>query len=210
MKKFLMLLIAACLMAPIYADSAKDLRKAKEKEKKEKMKEYKKEGWKLFGSSRTLDVKLLEHYQKLEELGADGHEIVGIATNVKSKSTAHQRAITDAATSYAQAAGRTLKGRILQDIADNESLDDDAAFNHFYAAFESQVEKEIQGEMEESYSVIHDNGNGTYDLQTFFIVSEGQASRARMRALENAMKESEVAQKHAQKISDFVKAGFEY
>ena len=82
-------------------------------------------------------------------------------------------------------------------------------FDHFYGAYERLVEKEIKGEMEESYSVIRDNGDGTYELQTFYIVSESAASKARLRALENALKESEAAQRNADKISSFVREGFE-
>lgn len=74
---------------------------------------------------------------------------------------------------------------------------------------ERLVEKEIKGEMEESYSVIRDNGDGPYELQTFYIVSESAASKARLRALENALKESEAAQRNADKISSFVREGFE-
>lgn len=46
MKKLIMLIVAACLMAPMaMADTNKQLQKALNKEKKEKMKEYKKENW---------------------------------------------------------------------------------------------------------------------------------------------------------------------
>ena len=70
MKKLIMLIVAACLMAPMaMADTNKQLQKALNKEKKEKMKEYKKENWKLFASSRTLEVALLKHYDKLNTLG---------------------------------------------------------------------------------------------------------------------------------------------
>nr|WP_290393144.1 hypothetical protein [uncultured Muribaculum sp.] len=47
MKKLIMLIVAACLMAPMaMADTNKQLQKALNKEKKEKMKEYKKENCK--------------------------------------------------------------------------------------------------------------------------------------------------------------------
>ena len=46
-------------------------------------------------------------------------------------------------------------------------------------------------------------------MQTYFLVDEEAASKARIRAYEQAVKESEAAQKMANKISDFVRAGFE-
>ncbi len=40
-------------------------------------------------------------------------------------------------------------------------------------------------------------------------MSESAASKARMRALENSMRESEMARAHAEKISGFVQKAFE-
>lgn len=204
----MMVLAALILVAPAAMSQNKALQKALEKEKKEKMKEYKKEGWKLFGSSRSLEVALLSHYEKLAELGEDGREVVGVASRFKSKNVGKQMAANNACVSYAQQAGSTLKGRVVSDISGN-GTDAEGEFDHFYAAYERLVEKEIKGEMTPGYAIIHDNGDGTFELQEFYIVSESAASKARIRALEDAMKESEVAQKHAQKIAEFVREGFE-
>ena len=112
--------------------------------------------------------------------------------------------MNSATISYAQEAGSSLRGRILTDIS-ADGTGGDAEFEHFYGAFEREVTKEIKGEMAESFSVIRDNGNGTYEIQSFYIVSESAASKARIRALDNALKESEAAQRHAEKISAFVR-----
>ncbi|MBO4965446.1 MAG: hypothetical protein J6C81_04180 [Muribaculaceae bacterium] len=172
------------------------------------MKEYKKEKWKLFGSSRSLDVALLRHYDRLNELGEDGREIVGVSSRTKSKNIGKQMAYNNACLTYAQQAGSSVKGRVISDLS-GDGVDAVAEMDHFYSAYERLVEKNIKGEMEESYSIIHDNGDGTFEIQTFFIVSESAASKARIRAMEDAMKESEAAQKHAAKISSFVREGFE-
>ena len=204
MKKFLMLIIAAVLMVPAMEAQNKTLQKALEKEYKSKMKEYKKGKWELFGSSRSLDVALLKHYEKLAELGDDA-ELVGVASGFKSKNVGHQMAVNNAYITYAQRAGSTLRGRVLSDMAGNAD-DTNGEFDKFYAAYERAVEKEIKGELIESYSIIRQkpNSNGEYEMQTFFIVNETAASKARIRAMEEALKESEAAQKYAQKISDFV------
>ena len=142
-----MLLLAVCLMAPMAtADTNKQLEKALNKEKKEKMKEYKKEGWKLFASSRTLEVALLKHYDKLNTLGEDGREVVGVASKFKSKNIGKQMATNNACTTYAQQAGSSLKGRVVSDMAGDgtEAADE---FDHFYGAYERLVEKEIKGEI---------------------------------------------------------------
>lgn len=200
--------MALCLMLPSAEAQNKTLEKARKKEYKTKMKEYKKENWKLFGSSRSLDVALLTHYDKLNNLGDDGHEEVGVASRFKSKNVGHQMAINNACLTYAQKAGSHVKGRIVSDMA-GDGVEADQEFDKFYAAYERLVEKEIKGEMSESFSVIRDNGDGTFEMQTYFIVSEKAASKARIRALENAAKESAAAQKHAEKISEFVREGFD-
>lgn len=204
-----MFIIAVILMVPAVEAENKQLQKAFEKEYKAKMKEYKKEKWKLFGSSRTLEVALLQHYDQLNNLGEGAREVVGIASRFKSKNVGHQQAINNACITYAQQAGSHLKGRVVSDIATNGD-DTSAEFDHFYAAYERLVEKEIKGEMSESYSIIRciDPKAGEYEMQTYFIVNENAATRARIRAMENALKESEAAQRYAQKVSDFVKEGF--
>ena len=208
MKKLIMLLMAICLVAPQVDAQNKTLEKAGKKEYKAKMKEYKNENWKLFGSSRSLDVALLTHYDKLNNLGEDGHEIVGVASKFKSKNVGRQMAINNACLTYAQQAGSQVKGRIVSDMA-GDGIDADAEFDNFYAAYERLVEKEIKGEMKESYCIIRENKDGTFEMQVYFIVSESAASKARIRAMEAAARESAAAQKYAQKVADFVREGFE-
>lgn len=209
MKKILVWLLAAILMMPALQAENKQLVKAQKKEYKAKMKEYKKGGWELFSSSKTLEVALLTHYDKLNTLGEDARECVGVATRFKSKNVGHQQAINNACLTYAQQAGSHVKGRIVSDMA-GDGIDTNAEFDHFYAAYERLVEKEIKGEMEESYSVIRlvPGSKDEYEMQTFFIINEAAATRARIRAMENAAKESEAAQRYAEKVSQFVNEGF--
>ena len=208
MKKIIMFLMAFCMMLPaLNAQNDKALTKALKKEYKTKMKEFKKGGWTLYGSSRSLDVALLNHYAMLSKEGDEAYEIVGTCSKFKSKNIGHQTCINNACNIYAQQAGRQLKGRIVSDIAGN-SDDVSAEFDHFYAAYESLVQKELNGELQESFSIIRSNDDGSFEMQTFFVVSENAATRARIRAYENAAKESAAAQKYAKKVSDFVREGF--
>lgn len=210
MKKVIVFLLTFMLMIPsaFAADASKQLRKAREKERKEVTKRLKKEGWSLFGSTHSLDVALLSHWDKLDKLGEDGREVMGVSTRSKSKNVGQQMAINNACVTYAQQAGSSIKGRVVSDLT-GDGVDSDAEFEHFYAAYERLVEKEIKGEMEQSFSVIRNNPDGTFEIQTFFIVSESAASKARIRAFEQAAKESEAAQRYAGKVSEFVREGFE-
>lgn len=208
MKKFLLFVMAFFMIMPVTVNAqSKSLEKELKKEYKKKIKEYKKENWKLFGSSRTVEVALLKHYDKLNNL-EDGKEIVGLASNFKSKNVGMQMSINNACLTYAQSAGSYVKGRVMSDLF-GDGTTPDKEFDKFYAAYERLVESEIKGEMEKSYSVIKDNGDGTFELQTYFIISESEATKARIRAFENAAKETELAQKYGEKVAEFIKEGFE-
>lgn len=208
MKKIITILLMLAMVMPMAVAQNKLLEKAQKKEYKAKIKEFKKEGRKLYGSSRTIEVALLTHYDKLRQLGENGYEVMGEASSFKSKNVGKQMSINNACNIYSRNAGSHVKGRVVSDLAGDVN-NTDAEFEHFYAAYETLVEKEIKGEMQESFSVIKDNKDGTYSMQTFFIINEDAAVKARIRAMENAMKESEAAQKYAKKVSDFVREGFE-
>ena len=208
MKKIITILLMLAMVMPMAVAQNKLLEKAQKKEYKAKIKEFKKEGWKLYGSSRTIEVALLTHYDKLRQLGENGYEVMGEASSFKSKNVGKQMSINNACNIYSRNAGSHVKGRVVSDLAGDVN-NTDAEFEHFYAAYETLVEKEIKGEMQESFSVIKDNKDGTYSMQTFFIINEDAAVKARIRAMENAMKESEAAQKYAKKVCDFVREGFE-
>lgn len=208
MKKILLLLFALLTLVPVIEIQAqnKALEKALKKEFNAKKKEFKKGGWAIYGTSRSADVVLLKHFDKLTALGDDAVEIVGVASKFKSKNVGVQMAYNNAVVTYAQRAGSHIKGRVASDIS-GDGTDAEGEFEHFYAAYEREVEKEIKGELEPSFTVIKDNGDGTYEMQSYFIASESAASKARIRAYENAMKESQAAQKYATKISEFVNEG---
>lgn len=216
MKKLVMAFMALCLLAPVTMDAQSNhaLNKALKKEYKLKKKEFKKGKWEIYGTTRSLDTALLLHYQKLNEGGEGVSEVQGVASNFNSKNIGHQMSVNNACNNYARRAGSTVRGRVVSDLAaDAENIDTE--FDKFYAAYESTVEKEIKGEMSESFSIIREigkdknSGKPMYEMQTFFIVDENAASRARIRAFEAAKAESEAAQKYAEQVSDFIKEGFE-
>lgn len=207
MKKLFYAILALAFLIPAVADAKTPLEKVREKAYKTKLKEYKKGGWEPLGS-KPMDLVLLEHYDRLAQLGPNGHEVEGISSKSKSKNLGKQAAINNAVITYGQEAGSTLQGRVVSDMSSN-GVDPSGEFENFFAAYERLVEKEIRGEMQPSYSIIHDNGDGTYEVRCYFIVEENAAQKARLRALEEAMKNSEIAAEHANKISDFVKQGLD-
>lgn len=210
MKRILSILFTLLALIPSECIAQnKALDKALEKEYKTKMKQFKKEGWKLFGSTRSLEVALLSHYEKLNNLGEEGGEVMGYAsvTDPKHKNLLKQTAMTNACNTYARNSGSHIKGRVASDMGLTD--EEKSEFEHFYSAYEGLVDKEIRGEMRESFSIIKDVNSKQIDMQVFYIVDEGAATRARIRAFENAKKESEVAQKYAEEVSKYISEGFE-
>ncbi len=172
---------------------------------KAKIKEYKKTGWKLAGSSKTLEVALLEHYEKMKD--PQNVELVGEVSQCKSLNVCKQAAYNNALITYANLAGSTLKGRVVSDLNVDQS-DEEGEFDKMYAAYERLVQQEVKGILTESYAIVKERGDSK-QYKVFFLVNEEKASLARMRALERAAKETEMAQKYATKIADFVRKGFE-
>ncbi len=182
----------------------KALQKALKKEYKAKMKDYKQKGFEVFGTSRTLDVALLTHYDKLAEEGVT--EVFG-ATTSTNKNIAKDKLLMSACVTYAQKIGSNIKGRIVEDMGSIVSPEELVEFEHFYAAYENNVQAEIKGELRNSFMVFREvevAGKKAFEFEAYYIVDEAEASKARIRAFQNAAKESAVAQKYAEQVSAFI------
>ena len=200
MKKIIMFLMAAFMLSVVPA-TAQELSKSGKKALKAKVKEFNKEGWKIFGSTSTLDYALERHMIKMQS--EDAIEVPGIASSFKSKNVGKQMALNSAMTNYASMMDSEIKGKVVSDMQGDGEFSE-TEFEKFYAAFKRSVQTTIKDEMKESFSVIRDNGNGTSEMQTFFIVDKHAASQARVRALEQAGKESVAAQLYAKVVQKFI------
>ena len=200
MKKIIMFLMAAFMLSVVPA-TAQELSKSGKKALKAKVKEFNKEGWKIFGSTSTLDYALERHMIKMQS--DDAIEIPGIASSFKSKNVGKQMALNSAMTNYASMMDSEIKGKVVSDMQGDGEFSE-TEFEKFYAAFKRSVQTTIKDELKESFSIIRDKGNGTSEMQTFFIVDKKAASQARVRALEQAGKESVAAQLYAKVVQKFI------
>lgn len=195
-----MFLMAAFMLSVVPA-TAQELSKSAKKSLKAKVKEFKKQGWQIFGSTNTLDYALERHMLKMES--EDAIEVPGIASSFKSKNVGKQMALNSAITNYASMMDSEIKGKIVSDMQGDGEFSE-TEFEKFYAAFKRSVQTTIKDELKESFSVMRDKGNGTYEMQSFFIVNKTAASQARVRALEQAGKESVAAQLYAKVVQKFI------
>lgn len=206
MKKLLVLAMGLIIAFSGVIAQPKTSEKALWKQAKKKSKELIKEGWKIDGS-KTLDVCLYDHYMKLQD--SNNQELISNVigqTNVQTLNQAQRWAVVNAATSYATQARMMVVGRITSEVGGG--LADVGSPDDFYAAYESRVATELQGELKASISLYRENKAGKLEYKIFYLVNEDSASKARMRAMERAMQESEFARANAERISEFVREGF--
>ena len=200
MKKIIMFVMAAFMLSVIPA-TAQELSKSEKKSLKAKVKELKKQGWQIFGSTSTIDLALEKHMLKLHS--DDAIEVPGTASSFKSKNVGKQMALNSAMTYYASMMDSEIKGKVVSDMQGDGEFSE-SEFEKFYAAFKRSVQTTIKDELKESFSIIRDKGNGISEMQTFFLVDKVAASQARVRALEQAGKESVAAQLYAKVVQKFV------
>ena len=184
----------------------KQLQKALNKEYKQKMAEYKRENWQLAGSSRTLEVSLLSHYQKLGE-DPENKEFVGEVSQCQSINVCRLSAVNNAVNRYATLASGNVRGRVESLLRADPNMPQ-IEIDKFIAAYENLVQAEVSSILTESYSIVRSKGNNLNDYKTFFILNEEKAGMARKRAMERSLLETKIAVKEAEEISRFVNEGF--
>lgn len=206
MKKIIMMLMALCLMAPvaIAQDTLPALTPKQEKlcnkNAKARAKQLKKQGFSIMGSLPLEDA-LYRHLAKIE-LGATEQEGHGTS---KSKNTGRQMCLSSAMAEYASKEVSQIQGRTFMDVQGNEiDPTGDENFVRFYAAFERLTQKEIKGEMQESFTVMKQNPDGSYEFDMFMTIDPQKANARRQKALQDAVTESGLAQQYANQMSDFI------
>jgi hypothetical protein len=189
------------------AQSDRKYNKEMEKVYKKKTKELKKEGWKVTGSSLTLEAAIMKH---LRAVNSDdkNKELITNVSMCKSLNVCSAQALNNALVRYAENAGSYVRGRVVSDLFNNASGEAPEEFDKFYAAYERLVSAEIKGEVQFSAAFEQANGDGRA-YQAWFIVNEDKAAQARVRAMQRAFEETKLAQQYANQVADFVRAGFE-
>lgn len=207
-------LMCACVLlfsfsayyAPATQAQMKSISKEREKKYKslykDKVKELKKEGWKIAGSSKTLEVALLDHYEQLLQDG--NQEMVGEVSRTKSNNIGRQRAIANAQNEYATLAAGNIRGRVTNEI----TATDDVESEVFIAAYEKYVRTNVGAALKPSFAIVRENDDKTKEYRLFFILNPAKALAARQNALAQAVKEVQLSAKVANEISEFINEDF--
>ena len=212
MKKILKLsLVIIVLFSYIFTLNAqsKQLIKKREKQYKTKMKEFKNENYKVVGTARSMDVALLEYYEKLNS-NDKFQEFVIITENCPTENLCAVKAQNDALNQYATQASAFVSGRLNSELKLDASPNsiDKTSIDKFYGVYETMVRQNVAGAVKKSFAVAKQGTNG-YKYQTFFLVNEEEASKARMDAAKRALEETKLNQEWGNKIHNFIQDGFE-
>lgn len=205
MKRLIATLLLGIMTVAGVSAAKPNSEKALWKTAKKTAKEMAAEGWRVDGSM-PLETLFFKHYQRLADEA--NSEIIGNVegnTSVTTLNQAQQWASTMAAVSYAKSAGQTMKGRLISEVG--AGLAGAASADSFYEGYESLVEKTIQGELKKSFGIYKAKKEGGIDYKAFFVVNTEDAHKARIRAMQMAMVESEFARANAERIAEFVRKG---
>lgn len=191
MKRILILFFSLFIFFPTFSRAeSTSLPKSLEKAYKSKLKELKKQKWEVFGTSLPIEIALLNHYERLNSLGDDAHEVIGVASRFRSKNVGRQQAIYHACVIYANEESSNLHGEVLKNVSIDDA-DSKSGYDNFMASYTKTVEKEIKGELKESFCIIRclDSKKKDYEMLIYFIVDERKAEEIKKRALEEAKKQ---------------------
>lgn len=218
MKKNLSLVIAVLFMAAPFmvsvADAQPDYSKAvikqMKKECKKKTKQLSSEKWEVFGSSHSLEGALMVHYEKLMAEGVT--EMVGFATSTQ-KNIGSAKLLQDAVEKYASLHSQNIKGRTVTKHGSEVSDEDIIEIDNFLQGFDSKVQGAIRGELKPSFMIYRQvstpSGKPSYEFEGYFLVDTEAAHQARLRAMEEMLKEQEAMHKLSDKTAKWIKEAFE-
>ena len=202
MKKLLLLLsIVLIAVAPVSAQTNKQIRQAK-KEAKKAVKEAKKDGYKMLEVG-DLETTIAKHIAKVN--AGTAFQIVNTAEGKRSVNMAKTIARNNVLNEHAEAARSLVKGRVTSDMHDIT----DVQAENFVAAYERLVCAELNGEVRVSYTLVrHNKKKNTYDVKLVCLVDYDAAHKAHLNAITRAAEQQEVAQKYGTKISEWINEGF--
>lgn len=200
MKKLIVILAAALMaLAPIDAQSRKDVRTA-QKDAQAAAKAIKKEGYKALELGKV-ETRLQSYFLKVYE-GCS--EIVGTAENCISTNLAKVTALSNAANEYAIREGGVIKGRIISSASSitGEQLD------NLVASFERLIQTQVRGQLVPYVTCIK-SGKGSYCAKVYCLVDEDEVKSAKSRAMEQALEEQSLAEEYGSMVSDWINEGFD-
>lgn len=223
MKRIITLVLAIMSMASCMSAQNSKIQKLIEKEQlkmqkaliqdrakmaDQKIKEFSEaNGWRIDGTAKTASVAFREYYQKLllepenyREMDADAQ-----GSTENSLNLVQNIALNNAMVKYAQMAKAHVQGRVDNHMSQLGGKE----LEEFISGYERLVSADIEGELQFQFGFYKDDEKTKKRVyKAFYLINEEQASAKRLKAMERALQETQMAQNTAEEISLFVKEGF--
>jgi hypothetical protein len=207
MSVMLLVSVSESAFAQVSKKNAKQEKKQEEKNFKEKVKEWEKEGWKISGDYRTLELAAIELQNQLNENPEKYWFVAGEVKKCRSIDACKQMAQFQAQGQLATELNAEMKatGDQLSDF--NITTGDET--NTLVTGFSRATKANVSGIITPSFALIKDNGDGTNSFQILYLVDLARKAAIQKGALESAIKESKLTVEKAELIRDFVNKSLE-
>lgn len=182
--------------------SAKQMRYSASREITDKLKEYTRNGWQVHGTTRTLRGKLIEYYSK-KEANPNLYELIGTSTGCRSITVCRAAALNAACMELATKVGQDLKGKTMRDLGGDEGAEVPMEYNKFQSVCIGNFQASIQEDMIEGLALIRKVGE-VNDYEIFYLIEKYEIQRKRRRAIEEALKESQLNKEHIRTVEKFI------
>lgn len=164
--------------------------KALQKDVKKRVKELKKEGWTMLGSTTTMDYAVLKYRTYIEGDEDNRIELIGIAVGANPK-IGRENAVMTGIANYAARAKAQVVGKVKSLMSSDASKVSDEEIDKFGAAYESGVNTKIAGLVKQHFVLVRDK-DGKKEFNAFMSIDESAAKKAREEAAKEARRKAAV------------------
>lgn len=164
--------------------------KALQKDVKKRVKELKKEGWTMLGSTTTMDYAVLKYRTYIEGDEDNRIELIGIAVGSNPK-IGRENAVMTGIANYAARAKAQVVGKVKSLMSSDASKVSDEEIDKFGAAYESGVNTKIAGLVKQHFVLVRDK-DGKKEFNAFMSIDETAAKKAREEAAKEARRKAAV------------------
>ena len=190
MKKIFM--YSLLLLTMVFGASATVMAQSKalQKDVKKRVKELKKEGWTMLGSTTTMDYAVMKYRTYIEGDEDNRIELIGIAVGANPK-IGRENAVMTGIANYAARAKAQVVGKVKSLMSSDASKVSDEEIDKFGAAYESGVNTKIAGLVKQHFVLVRDK-DGKKEFNAFMSIDESAAKKAREEAAKEARRKTAV------------------
>ena len=170
---------------------------------KDKVNELEKDGWKIAGDYRTLELAMIEHQNKMDANPMKYRTVTGTVQKCRSESMGKSQARFNAQKELLFELTAKMVGEEGNANSNNENVGSGVA--NFIQVAQSTAKGNMGGVLIPSYSIVKQNSDGTMTYQTIFFVDRDKEEQVGEDAMEKAIKETDMVIEQANTIRQHFK-----